>query len=115
MMNYQFIADLENDLRKRFPNYPAEPTLTPDRCPAGMKGDFALNCFRLARFCGGPAAAAEAVAGFLRGHADVEAVEVVRRSSTSRCVPPRFAAIRWRTSEHCSTPPGWRSPPGAGF
>ena len=62
MMNYQFIADLENDLRKRFPNYPAEPTLTPDRCPAGMKGDFALNCFRLARFCGGPAAAAEAVA-----------------------------------------------------
>ena len=78
MMNYQFIADLENDLRKRFPNYPAEPTLTPDRCPAGMKGDFALNCFRLARFCGGPAAAAEAVAGFLRGHADVEAVEVVK-------------------------------------
>ncbi|UKI34686.1 MAG: arginine--tRNA ligase [Lentisphaeria bacterium] len=37
-----------------------------------------MNCFRLARFCGGPAAAAEAVAGFLRGHADVEAVEVVK-------------------------------------
>lgn len=77
-MSYQFITDLENDLRKRFPKYPAEPTLTPDRCPAGMKGDFALNCFRLARFCGGPAAAAEAVAGYLKTHADVESVEVVK-------------------------------------
>ena len=61
----KFLVDLENFLRSRFPNYPAEGALTLEPCPAGQEGDFTLNCFKIARFCGNPAAAAQAVAEFL--------------------------------------------------
>mgnify|MGYP000005354910 CR=1 FL=1 len=63
-MEYQFVVDLENFLRDKFEKYPAEPALAVEACPAGMTGDFALNCFRIGRFCGNPMQAAAAVAQF---------------------------------------------------
>ena len=75
-MEFVFLSDLEKFLRSEFSGYPATATLVPERCPNGMAGDFALNCFRIGRFCGNPVRAAEAVAGFLKGHPDIEAVEV---------------------------------------
>ncbi len=77
-MSYQFVADLEAFLRGKFEKFPAEPVIGTERCPAGMQGDLTINCFRFARFCGNPAQAAEAVAEFLRGHADVESADVVK-------------------------------------
>ena len=77
-MEYQFVVDLENFLRDKFEKYPAEPALAVEACPAGMTGDFALNCFRIGCFCGNPMQAAAAVAEFLKGHPDVEGVEVVK-------------------------------------
>ena len=74
----KFLVDLENFLRSRFPNYPAEGALTLEPCPAGQEGDFTLNCFKIARFCGNPAAAAQAVAEFLAGHEAVEKVSAVK-------------------------------------
>ncbi len=77
-MSYKFIEDLERFLRGKFEKYPAAGALVPERCPAGMAGDFALNCFRIGRYCGNPVAAAQAVAEFLRSHADVAEVEVIK-------------------------------------
>lgn len=77
-MEFVFLSDLEKFLRSEFSGYPATATLVPERCPNGMAGDFALNCFRIGRFCGNPVGAAEAVAGFLKGHPDIEAVEVIK-------------------------------------
>ena len=74
----KFLVDLENFLRSRFPNYPAEGALTLEPCPTGQEGDFTLNCFKIARFCGNPAAAAQAVAEFLAGHEAVEKVSAVK-------------------------------------
>ena len=74
----KFLVDLENFLRSSFPNYPAEGALTLEPCPAGQEGDFTLNCFKIARFCGNPAAAAQAVAEFLAGHEAVEKVSAVK-------------------------------------
>lgn len=74
----KFLVDLENFLRSRFPNYPAEGALTLEPCPAGQEGDFTLNCFKIARFCGNPAAAAQAVAEYLAGHEAVEKVSAVK-------------------------------------
>ena len=74
----KFITDLENFLRSRFPSYPAEATLALEPCPAGQEGDFTLNCFKIARFCGNPAAAAQAVTEFLSAHEDVEKAVAVK-------------------------------------
>ncbi len=74
----KFLVDLENFLRSRFPNYPAEGALTLEPCPAGQEGDFTLNCFKIARFCGNPAAAAQAVAEYLANHEAVEKVSAVK-------------------------------------
>ena len=77
-MSYQFVTALENELRARFEKFPADLSISLERCPAGMNGDFAVNCFRFAKFCGNPMAAASAVAEILQNHPDVEAVEVVK-------------------------------------
>ena len=73
-----FVADLENHLRSEFPSYPGVPTLNPEACPQGQSGDFTLNCFKIAKFCGNPMAAAKAAGDYLAGHADVEKVEVIK-------------------------------------
>ena len=73
-----FLIDLENFLRSRFPNYPAENVLALEPCPAGQEGDFTLNCFKIARFCGNPAAAAQAAAEFLGSHSAVKKVSAVK-------------------------------------
>ena len=74
----KFLTDLENFLRSRFPNYPAEGALTLEPCPAGQEGDFTLNCFKIARFCGNPVAAAQAAAEYLASHEAVEKVSAVK-------------------------------------
>ena len=73
-----FVADLENHLRSEFPSYPGVPTLNPEACPQGQSGDFTLNCFKIAKFCGNPMAAAKAAGDYLAGHSDVEKVEVIK-------------------------------------
>ena len=77
-MSDQFVTALEKELRARFEKFPADLSISLERCPAGMNGDFAVNCFRFAKFCGNPMAAAAAVAEILQNHPDVEAVEVVK-------------------------------------
>ena len=74
----KFLVDLENFLRSRFPNYPAEGALALEPCPAGQEGDFTLNCFKIARFCGNPVAAAQAVSEYLAGHEAVEKVSAIK-------------------------------------
>ena len=74
----RFLTELEAFLRSEFAGYPGEAVLTADPCPPGQKGDFTVNCFKIARFCGNPAAAAATVAAFLAKHADVESVETVK-------------------------------------
>ena len=74
----RFLTDLEAHLRRKFPGYPAEDVLSLEACPAGQDGDFTLNCFRIGKFCGNPAAAAQTAADFLAGHPDVERVSVVK-------------------------------------
>ena len=51
-MSYQFVTALEKELRARFEKFPADLSISLERCPAGMNGDFAVNCFRFAKFCG---------------------------------------------------------------
>ena len=74
----KFVADLEQHLRSVFSSYPAVPTLNLEACPAGQSGDFTLNCFKIARFCGNPMAAAKAAGDYLASHSDVEKVEVIK-------------------------------------
>ena len=74
----KFVADLEQHLRSVFSSYPAEPTINLEACPAGQSGDFTLNCFKIARFCGNPMAAAKAAGDYLASHSDVEKVEVIK-------------------------------------
>lgn len=77
-MEYQFFTDTENFLRSKFEKYPAESVLVLDACPAGMTGDFTLNCFKIGRFCDNPVKAAVLVAEFLKEHPDIENVEVIK-------------------------------------
>ena len=74
----KFLNDLENFLCSNYENYPQESVLSADPCPAGQKGDFTVNCFKIGRFCGNPMAAVSAVTGFLKDHPDVESVEAVK-------------------------------------
>ena len=73
-----FVADLETFLRRQFSGYPQESVLAAEPCPEGQSGDFTLNCFKLARYCGNPAAVAQKAAEFLNGHADVAKAEAVK-------------------------------------
>ncbi|MBR7120207.1 MAG: arginine--tRNA ligase [Lentisphaeria bacterium] len=73
-----FVNDLEKHLRSVFPAYPETQTLFPEACPAGQNGDFTLNCFKIAKFCGNPMAASKAAGDFLASHSDVEKVEVIK-------------------------------------
>ena len=73
-----FVTDLEKHLRANFASYPAEQTLFPEACPQGQNGDFTLNCFKIAKFCGNPMAAAKAAGDYLATHSDVESVEVIK-------------------------------------
>ncbi len=74
----KFLTDLEAHLREKFPRYPAESVLSAEICPPGQNGDLTLNCFKIAKFCGNPQAAAQAAGEFLAAHRDVAAVEVVK-------------------------------------
>ncbi len=73
-----FVNDLEKHLRSVFPAYPETQSLFPEACPAGQNGDFTLNCFKIAKFCGNPMAASKAAGDFLASHSDVEKVEVIK-------------------------------------
>ena len=73
-----FVIDLEKHLRSEFPSYPQTRTLIAEACPQGQNGDFTLNCFKIAKFCGNPMAAAKAVGDYLASHNDVEKVEVIK-------------------------------------
>ena len=119
-MEFVFLSDLEKFLRSEFSGYPATATLVPERCPNGMAGDFALNCFRIGRFCGNPVRAAEAVAGFLKGHPDIEAVEVIKafvnvtvKAAALHRDLPDYRADEPRTG--CWIPRGSRRRSGGGF
>ena len=74
----KFVVDLEVFLRSNFSGYPADSTLVAEACPEGQTGDFTLNCFKLAKFCGNPQQLAAKVADFLNSHEDVESAEAVK-------------------------------------
>ena len=74
----KFLIDLEAHLRELFPDYPAQSALSVEPCPAGQNGDVTLNCFKIAKYCKNPIAAATEVGNFLNLHADIEQVEVVK-------------------------------------
>ena len=73
-----FLKNLDEFLHRRFPAFPAAESPALDPCPAGQRGDFTINAFRLARFCGGPANAAAAMAECLSADPEIENVEVVK-------------------------------------
>ncbi len=77
-MKYRLICDLEQFLRSKFEKLPADFGIVPEKCPAGMTGDLTVNCFRFAKYCGNPAAAAQCVVEFLQQHEDVESAEAVK-------------------------------------
>ena len=78
MATLQLTLDLAAHLAQRFERFPAETVIAAERCPAEMRGDITINCFRFARWCGSPVAAAQAAAEFLAGHPDVESVETIK-------------------------------------
>ncbi len=79
MLNFAFAKDLSNHLAEVFPSFPAGTVIVPEKCPAGMTGDVTINCFRFVKLCGtSPDKVTSAVAEFLSGHADVDAVETVK-------------------------------------
>ena len=77
-MAYKFVADLEGFLRGKYEKFPAGNVIAAEPCPAGMKGDLTINCFRFAKSCGNPMAVAAEVTEYLNGHADVEHAEAVK-------------------------------------
>ena len=89
----KFLNDLENFLRQNHANYPQESVLTVDPCPAGQKGDFTVNCFKIGRFCGNPMAAAGAVVEFLSKHPDVENVEAIKAFVNISLKPAALHAV----------------------
>ncbi len=74
----RFLTDLQNFLVREFPRLPADAEMEATPCPAGQEGDFTLNFFKLAKFVGNPAAAAEKAAAFLAGHEEVEKADAVK-------------------------------------
>ncbi len=78
MATLQLTIDLAAHLAQRFERFPADTLIAAERCPAEMRGDITINCFRFARWCGSPVAAAQAAAEFLASHPDVESVETIK-------------------------------------
>ena len=74
----KFLEDLQTALRSKFPAFPGDQSLTLEVCPAGQEGDFTINCFKIAKFCGGPQGAVAAVTEFLESHADIAKVTAVK-------------------------------------
>ena len=64
----KFLEDLLAALRSKFPAFTAEQSLALEACPPGQEGDFTINCFKIAKFCGGPNGAVAAVTEFLEKH-----------------------------------------------
>ena len=79
----KFLLDLENFLRQNHANYPQESVLTAEPCPAGQKGDFTVNCFKIGRFCGNPMAAAGAVVDFLGKHGIINLPNITHKEELS--------------------------------
>lgn len=78
-MEWQFLTDLTTFLREKFERFPGEGiSITLERCPANMTGDFTINAFRFARYCGGPDAAAQAICDFAAAHPDIERADKVK-------------------------------------
>ncbi len=74
----KFLDDLQAALRSKFPAFTAENALALEACPPGQDGDFTINCFRIAKFCGGPNGAVAAVTEFLNSHEDIAKVTAVK-------------------------------------
>ena len=74
----KFLEDLQAALRSKFPAFTAEHSLVLEACPAGQEGDFTINCFKIAKFCGGPQGAVAAVTEFLSSHPDIANVTAVK-------------------------------------
>ncbi len=78
-MKWRFLTELESFLQSQYERFPKENgTVALERCPENMPGDFTVNCFKLARYCGNPDAAASAVCAFAAGHEDIVAAEKVK-------------------------------------
>ena len=60
MATFSMTTDLAAHLAQKFERFPADTVITAERCPAEMQGDITINCFRFARYCGSPVAAAQA-------------------------------------------------------
>ncbi len=79
MQQFQLMSALSAYFAEKYPSFPKETVIAPERTPAGMAGDLTVNCFRFAKLCGGnPMAVAAEAAAVLAGHADVEAAEAVK-------------------------------------
>ncbi len=78
MATFSITTDLAAHLAQKFERFPADTVITAERCPAEMQGDITINCFRFARYCGSPVAAAQAAVDFLSTHPDVESVEMIK-------------------------------------
>ena len=74
----KFFDDLQAALRAKFPAFTADNILSLEACPAGQEGDFTINCFKIAKFCGGPNGAVAAVTEFLEKHEDIAKVAAVK-------------------------------------
>jgi len=73
-----FLSELHEFLRENYQGFPAGQVLALDPCPAGQEGDFTINVFRAAKYCGNPAAAAATIAQWLSAHREIEKAEVVK-------------------------------------
>ncbi|MGE4564160.1 MAG: arginine--tRNA ligase [Victivallaceae bacterium] len=79
MQQFQLMSELSAFLAGKYPSFPKDTVIAPERTPADMAGDLTINCFRFGKLCGGnPMAAAAEVAAFLAGHPDVEAAAAVK-------------------------------------
>jgi len=80
MLQFQFVSDLEAQLREQFPGKaPEDWRILPERTPENMPGELTVNTFRFARVFGqAPDKIAAAAAEFLARHPDIETVDTVK-------------------------------------
>lgn len=80
MLQFQFVSDLEAQLRERFPGKaPADWQILPEHTPENMPGELTVNTFRFARVFGqAPDKIAAAAAEILARHPDIETVETIK-------------------------------------
>ena len=77
-MQFAFVTDLKKYFIEKY-QIAGDLEIAADLCPENMNGDYTINCFRFARFCKNAPDKVAAEAGeFLKSHADVEAVEVIK-------------------------------------